>query len=97
MTRLIFRVGHPFFSKEFFVLAFISVQFKRTFRSLRSFPFSAKEHFVLWVHFRSVEMNGKECIVLLRSFKERNMLHSFQKNAKNVAFFSKDRKNVAFF
>ena len=36
---------------------FISVQCKRTFRSLRSFPFSTKECFVLYVHFRSVQKN----------------------------------------
>ena len=36
---------------------FISVQWKWTFRSLRSFPFSGNERFVLYVHFRSVEMN----------------------------------------
>ena len=39
---------------------FISVQWKWTFRSLRSFPFSGNERFVLYVHFRSVKMNGNE-------------------------------------
>ena len=37
--------------------AFISVQYKWTFCSLRSFPFSGNEPFVHCVHFRSVQMN----------------------------------------
>ena len=48
------RVGHPFFSKECNVLAFFSVLYKRTWRSLRSFPFFIKEHGVLCILFRSL-------------------------------------------
>ena len=39
---------------------FISVQWKWTLRSLRSFPFSTNERLVQCVHFRSVKMNGNE-------------------------------------
>ena len=53
----IIRDGQTFFSKERFVLTFISVHWKWTFRSLRSFLFSGNERFVHYVHFRSVEMN----------------------------------------
>jgi len=42
------RVGHRFFSKECFILTFISILCKRTFRSLRSFPFFRKER--KWTH-----------------------------------------------
>ena len=37
------RVGHPFFSKECNILAFFPVIYKRTERSLGSFPFFIKE------------------------------------------------------
>ena len=36
---------------------FISVHYKWTIRSLHLFPFSTKECFVLYVHFRSIEKN----------------------------------------
>jgi len=39
----IHRVGHMFFLNKCFILTFISVHFKWTFRSLRSFPFSENE------------------------------------------------------
>ena len=58
------RVGHPFFSKEHFVLTFFSILFKRTIRSLRSFTFSTKERFVLYVLFLALKRT-------LRSFFER--------------------------
>ena len=48
------RVGHPFFSKERTVLAFFPVLFKRTERSLSSFPFFIKERNDLCVHSRSL-------------------------------------------
>jgi len=50
------RVGHQFFLNERFVLMFICVHFKWTFRSLRSFPFSENEHFLLCVLFGSTKM-----------------------------------------
>ena len=64
-----FLHSFPFIENERFVLyvhfrslkknvsfsTFISVQYKRTFRSLRSFPFSENECFVRYVHFYSVK------------------------------------------
>ena len=46
--------GHPFFSKECNVLPFFPVLYKRTERSLRSFPFFIKERNDLCVLSRSL-------------------------------------------
>ena len=45
------------FKKNVAFFAFFSVLCKRTFRSLRSFPFFAKEHCVRCVLFRSLQKN----------------------------------------
>ena len=62
---------------------FISVQYKRTFRSLHSFPFYRKERFVLYVHFRSIEKNGNERTVLLGFISRKK--HE-KRTEKNVSF-----------
>ena len=62
---------------------FNSVQYKRTFCSLRSFPFYRKERFVLYVHFRSIEKNGNERIVLLGFISRKK--HK-KRTEKNVLF-----------
>ena len=51
------RVGHAFFSKERNVLAFFSVLYKRTQRSLRSFALFIKERGVLCVLLLSLQKN----------------------------------------
>ena len=53
------------FAKERNILAFFPVLYKRTERSLHSFPLFAKERNVLYVLFHSFEKNGKERLVLL--------------------------------
>ena len=99
---ILIRVGHPFFSKERFVLAFISVQYKRTFRSLRSFPFSAKERFVFYVHFRSVLKNVSfSTFISVQCKRTFRSLRSFLFCRKNVQFIlvrlgPKNDQNKAF-
>ena len=53
------------FAKERNVLAFFYIVCKIMLRSLRSFTFFAKEHWVLCALFCSLEMNGNEQNVLL--------------------------------
>ena len=72
------------FAKERNVLAFFSVLLKRTERSFRSFPFFAKERYVLSVLFRSLEKNGKECKILLGPISHQKLK---KRTEKNVTFF----------
>ena len=89
------------FQKNILFSAFISVLCHRTFRSLHSFLFIAKERFVLCVHFRSIEKNilfsafisvlCKRTFCSLRSFlffaKESFVLCvHFRSLQKNVSF-----------
>ncbi len=71
------------FAKERNVLAFFSVLLKRTECSFRSFPFFAKERYVLSVLFRSFEKNGKECNVLLGLISRQKLE---KRTEKNVTF-----------
>ena len=77
------------FAKEWNVLAFFSVLCKRTLRSLRSFPFFAKECCIL---FRSLEKNRKERNVLLGLISCQKLE---KRTEKNGTFFFTE-KNVRY-
>ena len=72
------------FEKERNVLTYFSIHLKRTDRSFRSFPFFAKERYVLSVLFRSLEKNGKERNVLLGPISRQKLE---KRTEKNVTFF----------
>ena len=81
------RVHFRSVQKNVLFSTFISVQCKRTFPSLRSFPFSAKERFVLYVHFRSVQKNVSfSTFISVQCKRTFRSLHSFLFCKKNVLF-----------
>ena len=72
------------FAKEQNVLAFFPILYKRTGRSLRSFPFFAKERNVLYVLSRSFEKNRKERSNLLGLISRQKLK---KRTGKNGTFF----------
>jgi len=75
-----------------------SVLFKRTFRSLCSFPFFAKERFVLYVHFRSLQKNVTFStfisVLCKRTF---HSLRSFFVCKKNISFIFRTFSSIFIF